>query len=188
MILLLLGVALWWITHLFPMVARPTRNSFAEKMGEGPYKGVYSLVTLGAVALMVIGYRASDFVFVYDPPGWGVHLNNLLMFVAVALTGAKNSKSRIKGLIRHPMLTGVTVWAAAHLLVNGDLSSVLLFGGVGVWSVVAMFASNARDGLWVRPTGGTIAGDIRLAIISVVVFAVIAAIHGYALGVWPFPG
>jgi hypothetical protein len=110
------------------------------------------------------------------------------MLIAVALMGAGSSKSRIKRMIRHPMFTGVIVWAAAHLLVNGDLSSVLLFGGMGAWAIVAWFAANARDGAWVRPAGGSVAGDIRLAVISVVVYAVIGVIHGYVLGVWPFPG
>lgn len=188
MILLLLGLALWWVSHLFPLVARPKRNELAARMGEGPYKGVFALVSLGAVALMVIGYQRSDFEYLYDPPEWGVHLNNLLMLIAVALMGAGSSKSRVKRMIRHPMLTGVIVWAVAHLLVNGDLSSILLFGGLAAWAVAAMFATNARDGAWERPQGGSMAGDIRLGVISVGVFVVIAVIHGYVIGVWPFPG
>lgn len=188
MALLLLGLLIWWVSHLFPLVARARRDDLAGRFGEKRYKGLFALVTLAGVALMVIGYRMSDFEPVYDPPGWGVHLNNLLMLAAVALMGARGSKSRLRGAIRHPMLTGVLVWAVAHLAANGDLSSVLLFGGLALWAVVAVFATNARDGVWVRPEGGTLAGDVRLGVISVVVYAVLAAIHGYALGVWPFPG
>lgn len=188
MTLLTLGLAIWWVTHLFPLLARDRRDRVAARLGETPYKSLFSLVTLGAIALMVVGYKASDFVHVYAAPGWGVHLNNLLMLAAVALLGAGHSKSRIKRVIRHPMLLGVIVWAVAHLLVNGDLSSLLLFGGLAAWALVAIFATNARDGGWARPEGGTLAGDIRLGVITIAVYAILAALHGYAFGVWPFPG
>ena len=136
---------------------------------------------------MVIGFRTSDFVPVYDPPAWTRHLNNLLMVVAVVLFGLGSSKSRLRGTLRHPMLLGMLTWAVAHLLVNGDQSSVILFGLLGLWAIVEMVVINRSEPAPAPFTGGSLAGDIRLAVISAVVFAVIAAIHTW-LGYWPFPG
>ena len=188
MTLLVIGVLLWWVTHLFPLMARPTRNRMAAAMGENAYKGVYSLVTLAIVLLIGFAFAWAPFEPVYLPPAWGVHANNLLMLFAVAGLGAAHSKSRIRKVVRHPMLWGVVLWAVAHLLANGDLAGLILFGGLGLWAIAAMFATNARDGAWTPPEGLSAAGDIRLAVISVVVFAVIGAIHFYLFGVWPFGG
>jgi uncharacterized membrane protein len=115
-----------------------------------------------------------------------VHLNNLLMLAAVALMGMGRSRGRARAWLRHPMLTGVTVWAVAHLLVNGDRASLVLFGGLGLWAVAAMALINAREPHWTRPEPGPASGDLRLAVITVVAFAAIAGIHTW-LGYWPFP-
>lgn len=188
MTLMILGILLWSAGHLFPILAPDARARAVLKLGEGPYKGAFSAVALIAVVLMVIGYRQADFVNLWFPPAWTVHLNNLLMLVAVFLIGAKHAKSSAKHYVRHPMLSGVVVWAVAHLLVNGDLASVVLFGGLLAWAVVAMTGTNARDGAWVRPPKGTTAGLVRHLVITVVVFGVIVVIHGPILGVRPIPG
>jgi uncharacterized membrane protein len=80
----------------------------------------------------------------------------------------------------------VLVWAIAHLLVNGDNASLVLFGWLGLWSIAEMVAINAREPAWTRPAPGTTAGDVRWVIVTLVVFAVIATIHTL-LGYWPFP-
>ena len=85
--------------------------------------------------LIIIGFRRAPVVPVYDPPPWAIHLNNLLMVVAVLLLGLGHSKSRARGWLRHPMLTAVVVWAVAHLLVNGDQASLVMFGWLGLWAV-----------------------------------------------------
>lgn len=187
MTLLILGLALWWATHLFPIYMAEARAGMISRLGEKPYKGAFALVSLGAVVLMVIGYRQADFIEVWSPPRWTMHLNNLLMLLAVFLMGAKDAKSSAKHFIRHPMLAAVKVWALAHLLVNGDRASIILFGGLLAWAVVAMIGSNRRDAAWVRPAKGDRAGLIRHGIITVVVFAVIVGIHGPLLGVYTFP-
>jgi hypothetical protein len=84
------------------------------------------------------------------------------------------------------MLTGVTVWAIAHLLVNGDAASLVLFGWLGLWAVGSMAVINAREPAWARPAPGPASGDLRLLLITAVIYAVIAAIHTW-LGYWPFP-
>jgi uncharacterized membrane protein len=85
------------------------------------------------------------------------------------------------------MLTAVVVWALAHLLVNGDLASLVMFGWLGVWAILDIMLIGAREPNWVRPTGGTVAGDVRWVVISAVVFAVIVTVHTL-LGYPPFPG
>lgn len=188
MILLIAGIALWWAGHLFPIYRPATRAALVAQLGEKPYKGLFSLVSIGAIVLMVIGYRQADFINIWDPPTWTVHLNNLLMLLAIALLGARDMASGLRRYVRHPMLTGVKTWAVAHLLVNGDLASVVLFGGMLGWAVVAVIGDNRRDGAWERPGKGTVKGAVIHAVVTLVVFAVIVVIHGPLLGVWPLPG
>ena len=185
MILLLVGIFLWWAAHLFKRLAPARRAAMDNQMGSGA-KGVFALVLLVSVVLMVLGLRWSEWVPVYDPPSWGRHLNNLLMLIAVGLLGVGHSKSRLRAKMRHPMLLGVLTWSVAHLLVNGDLSSVLLFGLLGIWAVVEIVIINRAEPLRTSWQGGSIAGDVRLGLITLVVFAVIAAIHTW-LGYPPFP-
>lgn len=188
MTLLILGLALWAAGHLFPVLAPGARAAAVARLGEGPYKGLFALVALAAILLMVVGYRQADFVNLWFPPAWTVHLNNLLMLVAVFLLGARHAKSSVRHYLRHPMLMAVILWAVAHLMVNGDLASVVLFGGLMAWAVLAILGTNARDGAWVRPPRGDTPGLIRHIVITLVVFAVILGIHGPLLGVRAIPG
>jgi len=184
MTLLLIGLLLWWAGHLFKRLVPAQRAALTERMGEKA-KGIFAVVLLVSVVLMVIGYRSADTVFVYVPPSWGVHLNNLLMVFAIALFGLGSSKSRLRSRMRHPMLTGMLVWAVAHLLTNGDVASLFLFGSLGVWAVFTMLIINLGDPPPPRYEGGSVAGDVRLAVISAVLYAIIATIHTW-LGYWPF--
>lgn len=186
MILLSLGLALWIGAHLFKRIAPDARAAMTDRMGEAS-KGVIALALVLSIVLMVIGYRAADFVHVYVPPSWGIHLNNLLMLLAVLLLGLGHSKSRIRGMMRHPMLTSVVVWSVAHLLVNGDLASLVLFAVLAAWALAEMVVINSAEPDYVPAEPGTAAGDVRLAIITVVTFAIISGIHAW-LGYWPFPG
>lgn len=187
MTLMILGLGLWWASHLFPITMADRRAGVITRLGAGRYKVLFALVSLGALVLIVTGYRQADFVAVWTPPIWTMHISNLLMLLAIFLMDAKKFNSNVRHFIRHPMLTAVKVWAVAHLLVNGDLASILLFGGVLGWAVVAMIGSNRRDGAWERPAKGDTAGLVRHGIVTVVVFAAIAAIHGPLLGVYTFP-
>lgn len=181
MILLILGVLLWSAAHLFKRLAPAAR----ARMGDSG-RGVVALGSLAGLVLMIWGYRISDTVPVYTPlPGMG-HLNNLLMLVSVFLFAMANMNGKTAGLIRHKMLTGVLVWVVAHLLVNGDVASLILFGGMGAWAIVEMLLIN-RAGPWEKPTGTAVKYDLMGAAGSVVVFAVIAGIHIW-LGYNPFLG
>ena len=186
MTLLVLGILIWVVVHLFKRVAPEARARMDARLGKGPARGVTAALLLLATLLIVIGFRRAPFVAVYDPPSWGIHLNNLMMLGAVALLGAGHSKGVARTWLRHPMLTAVVVWALAHLLVNGDRASLVLFGAMGLWAVAEMALISAREPAWVRPAPGTTAGTVRWIAITLVVFAVITTVHTW-LGYWPFP-
>ena len=185
MIWLIFGLALWIVAHAFKRAAPGARAALQARMGNVS-KGVFAAAIVLSVVLMVIGYRAAEFVPVWTPPAWGIHVNNLLMLAAVALFGVGNSKSRLRGRMRHPMLIGFATWCVAHLLVNGDVASLVLWTVLLVWALGEIALINAREPAPEPYAGGTLFGDIRLAVITVVVFAVIVLLHGW-LGRWPLP-
>ena len=184
MTLLLAGLVLWTLAHLFKPALPDARATLAARLGEKPSKGVVALVIALGLVLIVIGFRQAPVESVWFPPTWTIHLNNLLMLIAVALLGLGHSKSRARAWVRDPMLTGVLVWAIAHLLVNGDVASIVLFGWMGAWALVEMAFARRKPAT--VPPAGSLAGDIRFVVISLVVFAVIVAIHTW-LGYPPFP-
>lgn len=187
MTLLVSGILLWALVHMFKRLAPGARARLAERLPKGADRGVIAALLALSLVLIVIGYRRAEFVPVYDPlPGMG-HLNNLLMLFAVMLMGMGSSRGRMRSWLRHPMLTGVVVWGVAHLLVNGDLASLLLFGGMSLWALAEMALINRAEGPWKRPEPGPISGDVRLVVISLVLYAVIAGIHTW-LGYNPFLG
>lgn len=184
MTLLVLGLLLWTLAHMLKRIAPGVRQSMQERMGDAS-KGIIALALVLSIALMVIGYRGAEGAFYWGRTPMTTGINNLLMLIAVALFGVGNSKSRLRSAMRHPMLTGVVVWAIAHLLVNGDTASFVLFGWLAIWALAEMALINRAVHSYVPYEGGSVAGDIRLAVIAVVIYAVIAWIHGW-LGYWPF--
>ena len=181
MIYLILGLALWVAAHLFKRVAPDLR----AQMGNAG-KALVAVGILAGLGLMALGYKQAEVVNLWYPPTWAVHVNNLLMLVAVFVYGMSATTGRLRGRMRHPQLTAVKIWAVAHLLVNGDLASVVLFGGMLIWAVLeAVMINRSQD--WVRPEPGAAKKDIILVIITLVMFVVIAGIHMW-LGVRPFPG
>ena len=182
MTLLVLGVALWWVAHLFKRIAPDAR----ARMGEGG-KGAVAVGVVLAVVLMVLGYRGSETIFVWAPPAWTIHLNNLLVLIALYMMSPAPKKGRLLNRMRHPMLTGFAAWAVAHLLVNGDLASILLFGGLLAWALVEMAVINRAEPGWRPGARGSLIKDVMFIFASVILLAVIGYIHAW-LGYWPFPG
>lgn len=180
-VLLILGVALWWAAHLFKRVA-PERRAAMGDAG----RGVVAVAILLSIVLMVIGYRMTDYIHVWSPPAFMVHINNLLVLIAIWMMSPAGTKGRILHKVRHPMLGGFRAWAVAHLLVNGDLASIVLFGGLFLWGIVEMKAINRAEPNWTPGAPGTLAKDAMFLVASLVLMAVIGYIHGW-LGYWPFP-
>lgn len=175
------GILLWWGAHLFKRVA-PERRAAMGDAG----KGVVAALLAVAVLLVVLGYRSVDFIPVWTPPAFMVHLNNLLVLIAIFMMSPASKRGRLMNKLRHPMLIGFSLWATAHLLVNGDVASILLFAGMLVWALVEMRVINATDPDWSAPPPGSFAKDGMFLAASVVLMGVIGMIHGW-LGPSPFP-
>lgn len=180
MLLLIIGLILWSGAHLFKRLAPERRAS----MGDAG-KGVVALASLIAIVLMVIGYRNAEVVQLWNPPAFLTGVNNLLMVLAIYLFAASGAKTWITTKIRHPQLTAVKTWAVAHLLVNGDLASLVLFGGLLAWAVVSVILINRSGDVWVPEHGMPMKNEVQAVIGTVVMLAVIGFIHNW-LGYWPF--
>lgn len=183
MLLLIAGVLIWAAAHFFKRLAPDAR----ARMGEAG-KGLVTVLLFVALIAMIVGYRGADFVPLWSPPPFFVHLNNLAMLLALWVLGssmAKGAKAWPATRLRHPQLVSVKIWAAAHLLVNGDLASVILFGGMLGWAVISVILINRAEPSWTPPPPAGRATYLRLVVITVVMFAVIAGIH-LLLGVRPF--
>lgn len=172
MALLVLGVALWWAAHLFKRIAPGPRAALGDKG-----RGLVAALLAVAILLMIFGYRAADGAFFWGRHPATVGINNLLMLAAIYFTSPGPKKGAIFYRMRHPMLTGILLWALAHLLVNGDVPSFVLFGGLGLWTVVEMIVINRAEPGWTPPRKGKIAKDAMFLAASLVLLLVIGAIH-----------
>nr|WP_275944466.1 NnrU family protein [Microvirga flocculans] len=187
--MLVLGLAVFLGIHSFSM-ARERRAALVATIGEGPYKGLYSLLSLTGVVLIVIGfgqYRAGGYIPVWDPPVWTRHLAFLLVWIAFVCFAAAYLPGTIKARLKHPMLAGVKIWAFAHLLANGDLGSILLFGSFLAWAVVARISAKRRDvaaqhGGTAPPAG--IRNDVLAVLIGTAIYlAFLFRLHTLLIGV-----
>jgi uncharacterized membrane protein len=191
MILLVLGLVLFLGVHSTRIVADGWRGAQLARLGERGWKGLYSLVSIAAFVLLVWGYGQArqQPVVLWSPPIWTRHVAALLMLVsAVLLVAAYVPRNAIKARLHHPMLLAVKVWAVAHLLANGNLADVLLFGAFLVWAVLDFRSARRRDRAahTVYPPGTT-AGTLKALLIGVVAWAVFAFwLHGPLIGVRPF--
>ncbi len=168
---LILGLALWAGAHLFKRVL-PEQRAALGKAG----RPVVAVLILAAVALMIAGYRGTEDVYLYALPTWAWYLNNLLMLLALFLMDIGRVRGIVRTKIRHPMLLGVVLWSVAHLLVNGDLAPVILFGGLGLWALLEMAVINRAEGAWEKPAVGALVNDGKVALVAAALYAVIVGI------------
>jgi uncharacterized membrane protein len=187
MIWLVLGLLLWIGVHLLPSLGRPVKSRIIEKVGPLPYKRMFGITLMGALALIVLGWRSSDPTLLYDFSSWSRPVGLVLMFSAITLAVASNHPSRIRQFIRHPQLISVIIWALAHLLMNGDSRSLILFGGLGLWAAAEILMINRRDGAWVKPAIPPFAIEVRGLVIVLVVYGLLGFAHGYFTGVSIIP-
>ena len=182
MFLLVLGLALWALAHFFKRLLPARRAAMGDKG-----KGAVALALVVSVVLVVLGYRAAPFVDVWYPPEWARHLNNLMVLIALFMMSPAPKKGRLLSGMRHPMLMGFGLWALAHLLVNGDVASIVLFGGLLVWATAEILVINRAEPRWVAPAPGSYGKDAMFFLASIVLLGVIGYIHGL-IGPSPFPG
>ena len=184
---MILGLALFLGVHLLP-AQRELRGRLIARLGEGSYKAVYALISLIGIALIVWGfahYRATGWIDIWDPPRALKHVTVALMLPAVILVVAAYLRGHIYTALKHPMLAGVKLWAAAHLLANGDLGAIILFGSVLAWAVFDRISLKRRAdaGGPPIPVGGWGNDMIAVAVGIVVYLALAFAFHPVVIGV-----
>src|SRR6267378_7011872 len=184
---LILGLILFLGIHTLTTM-RSTRAAAIGRLGEGPYKGLYSLISAVGLVLIVWGfarYRSAGYIQVWDPPFAIFHpvALVLLWFAFVALAAAYAPPSKIKAVLRHPMLAGVKAWALAHLLVNGDLGSLVLFGAFLAWAVFDCIAVKRRGDAGAPPVPGPTRGDAIALGVGTLAYVAMYWLHPLLIGV-----
>lgn len=185
--ILVLGLVLFFAPHIF-VTMREQRAAAIARMGEWPYKGIFSLISLAGLALIVYGYaryRATGWIDVWYPPTWTRHLAVLLMLPSIICIVAAYIPGRIKVVLKHPMLVGVKLWATAHLIANGDLGSIILFGSFLAWAVYDRITLKRRTdaGGPPIPVGG-IKNDVLAVVVGTLVFFALGyTFHPAVIGV-----
>lgn len=182
-ILLVVGLADWSLAHWFKRLL-PARRASMGDAGKGAVAGV----SLVGIVLMVLGYRWAPVDPLWYPASWATHANNMLVLLAFYLFAASGMKTRAAQVIRHPQLWGVRLWAIGHLLANGSVADLILFGGLLVWAQVSVALINRAEPYWEPAPRPAVAGkEIGAAIGAVVALVAVGLIHSW-LGPWPFGG
>ena len=184
---MILGLVLFLGAHTLPAQRKWRRRAIAA-LGEGGYKIAYALVSLLGIALIVWGfghYRATGWIDIWNPPKALKHITVALMLPAVILVVAAYIRGHIYTALKHPMLAGVKLWAAAHLLANGDLGSVILFGSFLGWAVFDRISLKRRSdaGAPAIPVGGWGNDLIAVAVGILAYLALAFAFHPVVIGV-----
>ena len=186
--ILILGLAVFLATHVF-VSFREARSSVIERVGMPVYRGLFAIVSIAGLALIIWGYaqyRAHDLVQLWTPPAFMRHITIGLVLFAMIFVVAAFFPSHIKTRLKHPMLAGVKTWALAHLLSNGDLGSVLLFGTFLAWGVYARVAAKRRGdiGAAAKPAPDGWTNDIIVVVLGAAVFLALGFwFHPYVIGV-----
>ena len=184
MTLLILGVLIWSVAHLFKRVAPDARAKLQDRMGDAS-RGLFAVTLLLSIVLMTIGYQNYTGTFYWGRTGATTGINNLLMVLAVYLFASSGLKTRITKVIRHPQLTAFKAWAIAHLLVNGDTASFILFGGLLAWAVAEVIIINRQTERPAPEPDYPASKEIKAIVGTLVVFTIIAGVHIW-LGYNPF--
>lgn len=191
MIVLILGLVLFLGAHSVRIVAPAWRDAMLERLGENGWKGAYSLVSLAGFILIIWGYGLArqEPVVLWFSPIWLKHIALILNLVAfVIIAGYGLPGGRIKAAVKHPMVIAVKVWAFAHLLANGTLADLLLFGSFLVWAVLDFRSARQRDRVAAGEAValGPVRNDVIAAVAGIVVWAAFVwFLHQWLFGVSP---
>jgi uncharacterized membrane protein len=182
--IMIIGLAAFLGAHTLAAL-RPQRAAVIARVGAGPYRGLFALVSLIGIILIGYGfarYRAAGYIEIWTPPRWTRHATAALVWPSIIFIVAAYVPGEIKRVLKHPMLVGVKLWAVAHLLSNGDLGSIILFGSVLAWAVYDRIALKQR-GDATGPVAIAASGGYRNDFIVVVVGTLLF----FALGFWFHP-
>lgn len=191
MAILILGLLIFIGVHSVRLVSPLWRDAQVARFGEQGWRGIYSVASLVGFVLIVWGYGIARRTptLLWMPPTGVRHLTALLVAVAfVLIVAAYVPGNRIKRMIGHPMMAGTAIWALGHLLANGTLNAVVLFGVFLVWGTVGALVCRGRDrAAGVRYPAGALAGDVKVVVIGLVAWAIFALVlHRWLIGVSPF--
>ncbi|MDZ4762749.1 MAG: NnrU family protein [Alphaproteobacteria bacterium] len=182
----LAGLAIFFIPHFYSTFRARGAGDIKARMGPGPYMGLYSLVTLAGFGLIVWGYgNLKPWIPIWDPPVWTRHVALTLMLPAlILLVSAYVPAGYIKRAVKHPMLAAVKVWALAHLVANGDLASIILFGSFLLYAVIDRIAVKRRGDLGPVGVNPKLTGDVVAVLAGAAVYGAIAFyLHPILFGV-----
>ncbi|MEI7036721.1 NnrU family protein [Fulvimonas yonginensis] len=193
MSILVLGLLIFLGMHSLRMVAPTWRERQRARLGEKRWKALFAVVSLVGFVLLCYGFGMArrHAVLLYVPPLWLQHLNALFTLVAfVLVAAARIPRNHLKAAVGHPQVLGVKVWAFGHLLAAGGLHDVVLFGAFLLWSVALFAVSRRRDRqAGVTYPAGTLAGDLKVAVVGALAWAVFAFwLHRVLIGVDPMAG
>ncbi len=187
--ILIIGLVVFLGSHLF-VTKRDTRSAAIARLGAGGYRIAFSVVSLIGLALIVYGfaqYRAQGWIDIWYPPAFTRHIAVLLMLFASIFLVATYIPSHIKTKLKHPMLAGIKTWALAHLIANGDLGSIILFGSFLAWGVIARIAAKKRgdNGPATAPRG--FRNDVTVVVVGLALYVALGLyFHPYVIGVPAF--
>ncbi len=181
MVWLIIGLVLFFGTHVFSSM-RGARQKLIARTGEGPYKGAYSLISAIGFVLIVVGMARAQTTALWAPPEWGRFAAIWFMPLAFISLVAAYVPGNFRRMTAHPMLWGVTLWSLLHLLANGDLAGLLLFGSFGLYSVHAMSSQNARGAKPSTRKRPPIF-DVAAIAIGLLVYWLLLRYHGKLFGV-----
>jgi uncharacterized membrane protein len=181
--LLLAGLILFGGTHLFLSLASARTATARVTLGEPALKGIVAVLSLAGLTLIVIGWRSAEPAWIYAPPLQLRSFALLLIAMSIYLFVIANRPTFLKRVLRHPQLTGVILWAGAHLLLNGDSRSLLLFSGLGIWALLEIVLINRRDGVWQKPPAPPLVTDLVSAVIAIIAIIALAWAHPWFAGV-----
>ncbi|MGI9400480.1 MAG: NnrU family protein [Rhizobiaceae bacterium] len=183
--ILILGLVLFLAVHSVRMLAPQWRERQIASLGKNAWQGIYSVLSLASLATVIVGFAwyQPEAPILYIPPVWARHLAFLLMAIALISFMVGNFPSgRLKPMLKHPMLLAVIIWAFTHLLVNGDLASVLLFGSLLAWSVWNRISISRR--IEAIPEKGPVIYDLAAIVSGLVIWALFLwKIHEWLIGV-----
>ena len=179
MTVLIIGTILFFGIHMLPALS--AKSMLVDRVGETPYKIGFSLVSFVGLGLMIYGFQLSEFVSLWAPASWGRSLAMGVMPIAVILVIAANAPNNIKRFVRHPMLIGITLWAATHLAANGDLASTILFASFLTFSIIDIVLVETA-GRFKAQAPVSFIWDIGVIIGGVVLYGVLFSFHGSFTG------
>lgn len=190
MLLLIAGLILFLGAHSISIINEPWRDRMVARMGLWPWKGVYAVVAIVGFVLIVKGYGAArlDPTVLYTPPTWMAHVSALLMLFVFPLFLAAYLPGRIKTAAKHPMLAATKIWALAHLLANGMLADVLLFGGFLAWAVADRISMKRRTPREIPTAPATAFNDVIAIVLGLAIYALFLFwAHQALFGIAPIP-